>query len=99
MKDIIRPPKDQIEALKKIGAATVAGTLAHMGIRNTHIQGPVSWHKGRVMVGPALTLLFMPKTRISMAMANMPTPKNSCIATSCMPRRRGMLWSSMRGVT
>ena len=60
-KDIKRPPKAQIEALKKIGAATVAGTLGHMGIRNPHIQGPVSWHKGRVMVGPALTLQFMPK--------------------------------------
>ncbi|WEK52069.1 MAG: ribonuclease activity regulator RraA [Candidatus Kaistia colombiensis] len=61
IKDIKRPPKAQIEALKKIGAATVAGTLGHMGIRNPHMTGPVSWLKGRVMVGPALTLQFMPK--------------------------------------
>ena len=60
-KDITRPPKHQIEALKLIGAATVAGTLTHLGIRNAHIMGPVSWHKGKVMVGPALTLLMMPK--------------------------------------
>lgn len=60
-KDITRPPKHQIEALKLIGAATVAGTLNHLGIRNAHIAGPVSWHKGKVMVGPALTLLMMPK--------------------------------------
>lgn len=60
-KDITRPPKHQIEALKAIGAATVAGTLAHMGIRQPHIEGPTSLHKGRVMVGPALTLLMMPK--------------------------------------
>ncbi len=60
-KDISRPPKHQIEALKAIGAATVAGTLSHLGIRNAHILGLVSWHKGTVMVGPALTLLMMPK--------------------------------------
>ena len=60
-KDITRPPHHQIEALRAIGAATVAGTLTHLGIRNAHIQGPVSWHKGKVMVGPALTLLFLPK--------------------------------------
>lgn len=61
MKDITRPAKHQIDALKALGAATVAGTLAHLGIRNSHIQGPISWHKGRVMAGPALTLLFLPK--------------------------------------
>ena len=61
IKDITRPPKHQIEALKLIGAATVAGTLTHLGIRNAHITGPISWHKGKVMVGPALTLLMMPK--------------------------------------
>jgi regulator of RNase E activity RraA len=60
-RDITRPPAAQIAALKAIGAATVAGTLAHMGIRQPHMTGPVSWRPGRVMVGPALTLLMMPK--------------------------------------
>ena len=60
-KDITRPPRAQIEALRALGAATVAGTLGHMGIRNPHMQGPVSWLKGRTMAGPALTLLFLPK--------------------------------------
>ena len=59
--DITRPAKDLIEALKDIGSATVAGTLGHMGIRNPHIMGPVSWNKGKSIVGPALTLQFMPK--------------------------------------
>lgn len=58
---ITRPPKTTIEALKAIGAATVAGTLGHMGIRNPHMQGPVSWNPGKSIVGPALTLQFMPK--------------------------------------
>lgn len=60
-KPITRPPKHLIEALRAIGAATVAGSLSYLGIRNAHIQGPVSWHKGKVMCGPALTLLFLPK--------------------------------------
>jgi regulator of RNase E activity RraA len=58
---ITRPPRATIEALKAIGAATVAGTLGHMGIRNPHMQGPVSWNPGKSIVGPALTLQFMPK--------------------------------------
>lgn len=28
--DITRPPKDMIDALREIGAATVSGTLGHM---------------------------------------------------------------------
>jgi len=59
--DITRPPGDQIEALRIIGAATASSTLHHMGVRDTHIKGPISWTPGRVMVGPALTLQFMPK--------------------------------------
>ena len=59
--DIVRPPKEQLEALKMIGAATASSTLHHMGVRNAHITGPVSWHKGKAMAGPALTLQFMPK--------------------------------------
>ncbi|KAB0677413.1 ribonuclease activity regulator RraA [Aureimonas leprariae] len=59
--DITRPPKETVAALEKLGAATVAGTLGHMGIRNPHIAGPVSWSPGRSIAGPALTLQFMPK--------------------------------------
>ena len=59
--DITRPPRDIIEALRQIGTATVAGTLGHMGIRNPHMQGPVSANKGKSIVGPALTLQFLPK--------------------------------------
>ncbi len=59
--DITRPPKDLIDALREIGAATVAGTLGHMGIRNPTISGPVTQNKGKSIVGPALTLQFMPK--------------------------------------
>ncbi len=59
--DITRPPAEYVEALKKIGAATASSTLAHMGIRNSHIIGPTAHNPGRAIAGPALTLQFMPK--------------------------------------
>ena len=59
--DITRPPCDIVEKLGALGAATVAGTLGHMGIRNPHMQGPVSWSPGKAIAGPALTLQFLPK--------------------------------------
>ena len=60
-KDITRPAPAIVAALQALGAATVAGTLANLGIRQPHIQGPVSWNKGKCIAGPALTLLMMPK--------------------------------------
>ena len=59
--DITRPPKDLIDALRDIGAATVAGTLGHMGFRNPHMVGPVAQNHGKSIVGPALTLQFLPQ--------------------------------------
>ncbi len=59
--DITRPPQDLVAKLGELGAATVAGTLGHMGIRNPHMHGPVSWNPGKAIAGPALTLQFMPK--------------------------------------
>jgi len=59
--DITRPPKDLIDALRGIGAATVAGTLGHMGFHNPHMVGPVAQNHGKSIVGPALTLQFLPQ--------------------------------------
>jgi regulator of RNase E activity RraA len=59
--DIERPPAEQCAALAEIGAATTTSTLFRMGIRNSHICGPVAWTKGRRIAGPALTLQFVPK--------------------------------------
>ena len=60
-KDITRIDPALVAKLRALGAATVAGTLAGLGIRQPHIQGPVSWNKGKSIAGPALTLLMMPK--------------------------------------
>jgi regulator of RNase E activity RraA len=58
---IVRPPKNLVAGLAEIGAATAAGELSRMGIRNPHICGPVAWTPGKAIAGPALTLQFMPK--------------------------------------
>ena len=59
--DIQRPSQELIQGLARIGAATAAGELARLGIRSPHIVGPVSHTPGKSIVGPALTLQFMPK--------------------------------------
>ena len=59
--DIERPSRDLIEGLAHIGSATSAGELSRLGIRDPHIRGPVAWSPGKSIVGPALTLQFMPK--------------------------------------
>lgn len=59
--DIVRPPKELVEGLAAIGAATAAGELSRLGIRDPFMKGPVAWNKGKAMAGPALTLQFMPK--------------------------------------
>jgi regulator of RNase E activity RraA len=59
--DIARPPRDIVDRLKAIGAATITGTLNRMGIRDVHMGGPLAWNKGKVAAGPALTLKFLPK--------------------------------------
>src|SRR5690348_18465969 len=59
--DIPRPPRDVIEGLAHIGSATASGELSRLGIRDPHLRGITSWTPGKTVVGPALTLQFMPK--------------------------------------
>ena len=59
--DIVRPPRDLIEGLAEIGSATAAGELARLGIRDPHLTGLTTMSPGKTVVGPALTLRFMPK--------------------------------------
>lgn len=59
--DIQRPPKAIIEGLMDIGSATAAGELSRLGIRDPHLRGIRPFTPGKTVVGPALTLQFMPK--------------------------------------
>jgi regulator of RNase E activity RraA len=58
--DIVRPPKHLAEGLAEVGSATASAELSRMGIRDSHILGPVTFTPGRCIAGPALTLQFMP---------------------------------------
>ena len=59
--DIQRPPTQWVDALRATGTANASGTLSRLGVRNVFMSGPVSWNRGMVIAGPALTLQFMPK--------------------------------------
>jgi regulator of RNase E activity RraA len=58
--DITRPERSLVESLQHIGSATASGELKRLGIRNAFIQGPLAMTPGASIVGPALTLQFMP---------------------------------------
>src|ERR1051326_7040702 len=58
--DIQRPPQSLIDSLKQIGSATASGELKRLVIPNPFLQGPVRMTPGASIVGPALTLQFMP---------------------------------------
>jgi regulator of RNase E activity RraA len=60
-KDIKRPPRSLIKSLAHVGSATATSELKRIGIRNAYIQGPTCMTSGISIVGPALTLQFMPK--------------------------------------
>jgi regulator of RNase E activity RraA len=59
--DIQRPPSSLIDGLRHIGSATASGELKRLGIRSPFMLGPVCMTPGVSIVGPALTLQFMPK--------------------------------------
>ena len=60
-KKIKRPSKKLIKAFYNISSATAASELSLLGIRDPFIQGPVCRTPGAKVVGPAITLQFMPK--------------------------------------
>jgi regulator of RNase E activity RraA len=59
--DIQRPSKELIAGLSAISSATAAGELNRLGIRDPQIRGPLPYSPGKKVIGPALTLQFMPK--------------------------------------
>ena len=59
--DIQRPSKELIAGSANIGSATATGELSRLGIRDPQIRGPLPFTAGKTIVGPALTLQFMPK--------------------------------------
>jgi regulator of RNase E activity RraA len=62
IKDINRPSPELIQGLREnVGAATAAGELKRLGIRDPFVKGVECRSPGVKVVGPAVTLQFMPK--------------------------------------
>lgn len=60
--DIERPPRDLLTALSaEVSSAAATSALYRLGVRDSHLRGLVSFSPGVKVVGPALTLQFMPK--------------------------------------
>jgi regulator of RNase E activity RraA len=60
---ITRPSSDIVDRVRAIGSATASATLAHMGVRNCCLSGPVAFTPGKLIAGPAVTPLMMPKRK------------------------------------
>ena len=60
-KEIQRPSKDLIKRLEGIGSATASSELRRLGVRYSVISGVTSWVPGKSIVGPAITLQYLPK--------------------------------------
>lgn len=56
-----RPPRALIEQLAGVSSATASAVLHKLGVRRTFIQGPASRQPGAKIVGPSVTLQFMPQ--------------------------------------
>jgi regulator of RNase E activity RraA len=59
--DFERPDPELIRVLQNVSSATASATLHRMGIRQTFIHGPLPRVPGAKVVGPAVTLQFMPQ--------------------------------------
>jgi len=55
------PDPELVRQLYQVGSATATATLHKMGIRQTFIEGPTARLPGTKVVGPAVTLQFMPQ--------------------------------------
>jgi regulator of RNase E activity RraA len=56
-----RPDPDLIRQLYAVSSATASALLHKVGIRHTFIHGPTTRQPGAKVVGPAVTLQFMPQ--------------------------------------
>jgi regulator of RNase E activity RraA len=56
-----RPDPAIIRRLHAVSSATAAATMHKMGLRQTFIQGPLPRQPGAKVVGPVVTLQFMPQ--------------------------------------
>lgn len=57
----VRPDPEIIRRLHQVGSATASAIMHRLGVRQTFIEGPVARRPGAKVVGPVVTLQFMPR--------------------------------------
>jgi regulator of RNase E activity RraA len=78
--DFARPDRALIEKLQGVSSATASAMLHKMGLRQTFIHGPLPRMPGRKVVGPAVTLQFMPQREdIASGMGQEKTEKRTAL--------------------
>lgn len=58
---IVRPEPELLNQLRDVSSAMASATLHRMGVRYSFMRGPLPRMPGRSVVGPAVTLQFMPQ--------------------------------------
>lgn len=75
-----RPSKELIEQLYEVSSATASATLHKLGIRQTYMAGPKPRTPKAKIVGPAVTLQFMPQREdIASGLGQEQTEKRSAL--------------------
>ena len=75
-----RPDTELMEQLYEVSSATASATLHRIGIRQSYMHGPLPRVAGAKVVGPAVTLQFMPQREdIASGLGQEQTEKRSAL--------------------
>lgn len=77
---VTRPDPSLLEELQQVSSATASAMLHRMGLRNSYMSGIPARKPGSKVVGPAVTLAFMPQREdIASGLAQEQTEKRSAL--------------------
>ncbi len=97
MSGIKRPTRETIESLYKLGVDAVTSTMDSLGVHRTFMEGPICRVPGSKIVGPALTLRFVPQREDQMRGYVVPgaSPEESRPEGEEAGEKRSALWEIM----
>jgi len=97
MSTIKRPAPEVIEALYELGTDAVTSTMDLLGVHRTFMEGPIARVPGSKIVGPALTLRFVPQREDQMRGYQIPgaSPEESGAESEEAGEKTSALWEVM----
>ena len=90
-----RPSPEVIEALYELGVDAVTTTMDGLGVRRTFMQGPQIRIPGSKIVGPAITLRFVPNREDKIKGFKLPGADGEGIAEEEEAEKKSALWEIM----